>query len=318
MNHLSHSILRYLGLGILLLFFIFPTISLNAQAKRSKKYNDYIEKYSSVATYHMKEYKIPASITLAQGLLESGAGDSSLATQANNHFGIKCGGDWRGASMKKTDDRPNECFRKYKHAEESYHDHSLFLTQRDRYSSLFRLQMTDYKGWARGLQSAGYATDKAYANKLIKLIEDYELYLYDNAKVSGGKKKDKDKPLWTVETPSTPKRARTPYITHGLVYVIAERGDSYESIARDVDFKVKDLYKYNEVPENFPLAEGELVYLEKKKRRADKPYYEHVVKVGESMYSISQRYGIQVKKLYKMNKKDYNYVPCESDILKLR
>lgn len=318
MNHLSHSALRYLGLGILLLFFILPATSLNAQAKRSKKYNDYIEKYSSVATHHMKEYKIPASITLAQGLLESGAGDSSLATQGNNHFGIKCGGDWRGASMKKTDDRPNECFRKYKHAEESYHDHSLFLTQRDRYSSLFRLQMTDYKGWARGLQSAGYATDKAYANKLIKLIEDYELYLFDNAKVSSGKKKDKDKPLWTVETPSTPKRTRTPYITHGLVYVIAERGDSYESIARDLDFKVKELYKYNEVPENFPLAEGELVYLEKKKRRADKPYYEHVVKVGESMYSISQRYGIQVKKLYKMNKKDYNYVPCESDILKLR
>lgn len=320
MNHSSYSSLRYLGLGILFLLFLSSSISLQAQVKRTKKYDDYIDKYSSVATRHMKDYKIPASITLAQGLLESGAGESSLATKGNNHFGIKCGGDWRGASIRKSDDRPNECFRKYKHAEESYHDHSLFLTERDRYSSLFRLQITDYKSWARGLQSAGYATDKAYANKLIKIIEDYELYLYDNAKVTGGKKKKKDKgtPLWTVEQPKTPKRARMPYLTHGLVYVIAERGDTYEDIARDMDFKVKDLYKFNEVPENFPLVEGDLVYLQKKKRRADKPYYEHVVRDGESMHSISQRYGMQVKNLYKMNKKDYKYVPCESDILKLR
>lgn len=318
MNHSSTFRFRYTTLQIFVLSLMLPFFSLHAQVKRSKQYDDYINKYSNVATKHMKEFKIPASITLAQGLLESGAGVSTLASQGNNHFGIKCH-EWKGPTMRKSDDRPNECFRKYKHAEESYHDHSLFLTERIRYNSLFQLKITDYKGWARGLQNAGYATDKAYANKLIKLIEDYELYLYDS-EIKGGSGKNNNqgsKPSNNTNN-LVKQRTRTPYITHGLLYVIAEQGDTYEAIARDLDFKLKDLYKYNEVPENFPLEEGDLVYLEKKKRRADKPYYEHVVRVGESMHSIAQRYGIQVKNLYKMNKKDYDYVPCESDILKLR
>ncbi len=314
MNHSSTSQFRYVTLQILFLSLLLPFCSLHAQVKRSRQYDSYINKYNNVAVKHMKEFKIPASITLAQGLLESGAGASTLASQGNNHFGIKCH-DWKGATMRKSDDRPNECFRKYKHAEESYHDHSLFLTERSRYNSLFQLQITDYKGWARGLQNAGYATDKAYANKLIKLIEDYELYLYDREiKGNSGKNKVQDNNVNII----VKRHSRTPYITHGLVYVIAEEGDTYEAIARDLDFNLKDLYKYNEVPKKFPLEKGDLVYLEKKKRRADKPYYEHVVRVGESMHSIAQRYGMQVKNLYKMNKKDYDYVPCESDILKLR
>lgn len=305
MNHLSSSILRYRNISILLVLFILAPLTIAAQGKRSKLYDDYINKYSGIAVQHMKKHKIPASITLAQGLLESGAGLSSLASHGNNHFGIKCHTDWKGATMRKTDDKPNECFRKYKRAEESYEDHSLFLTGRSRYDGLFRLQSTDYKGWARGLQTAGYATDKAYANKLIKLIEDYELYEYD-------------KTYKKVEEPIVKNYSHTPYLTHGLVYIIAYRGDTYESIAKEFDFKLKDLYKYNEVHKDFPLSQGDMVYLEKKKRKADKPYYEHVVKVGESMYSISQRYGVQVKNIYKMNKKDYEYVPVEGDILKLR
>lgn len=315
MNQLFYPIQRYSN-NILILFslFVLSISSVNAQIKRSRLYDDYINQYSSIAVAKMTKHKIPASITLAQGLLESGAGQSILATQGNNHFGIKCHTEWNGATMRKTDDRPDECFRKYRRAEESYEDHSLFLTGRSRYDSLFRLQTTDYKGWARGLQTAGYATDKAYANKLIKLIEDYELYHYD----ANYKKSEEQIKTTQPTAPAIKTYAHTPYRTHGLVYVVANRGDSYKSIAEEFDFNVKDLCKYNEVPKDFPLSQGDIVYFEKKKPKADKPYYEHVVKVGESMYSISQRYGMQVKNLYKMNKKDYEYVPVEGDILKLR
>lgn len=309
MNKLNYNISGSTKLLFFYLFFSVLSLGLaNAQAKKNKNYVSYIDTYNKIAVDHMKKHKIPASITLAQGLLESGAGMSTLATEGNNHFGIKCHNDWRGATMRKDDDFKNECFRKYKKAEESYHDHSMFLTQRSRYNFLFDLRINDYKGWAKGLQKAGYATDKAYANKLIKLIEDYELYRFD--------KGYKEKRPQTQTSSIT--YTHTPYKTHGLVYIVAEAGDSYQNIAKEFDFRVKDLYKYNEVPEDFPLAKGDIVYFQNKKKKADKPYYEHIVKVGESMHSISQRYGISVKNLYKMNKKDYEYVPEEGDILKLR
>ena len=141
-----------------------------------------------MAVEQMKQYRIPASITLAQGLLESGAGRSELARKSNNHFGIKCHSDWRGGRVYHDDDLRGECFRKYKNAEQSYEDHAKFLTERPRYASLFKLKVTDYKGWAKGLQRCGYATDRAYANRLIKLIEDYDLYRYD--RLQAGKKKN--------------------------------------------------------------------------------------------------------------------------------
>ncbi|MFR9164897.1 MAG: glucosaminidase domain-containing protein [Dysgonomonas sp.] len=284
---------------------------LNAQIKKNKLYEEYVKTYSPLAIEHMKKYKIPASITLGQGILESGAGNSELTKKSNNHFGIKCHSDWKGPTVTARDDRPNDCFRKYKKAEESFEDHSRFLAEKSRYSFLFSLDITDYKGWAKGLQKAGYATDKAYANKLIKIIEDYELFLFD--KKSKNQKEEKGK-----ESVPIAAFKHTPYKTHGLIYVIAQEGDSYESIAQEFNFKAKDLYKHNEVPEGFPLQPGDLVYFEKKKKKADKPYYEHLVKIGESMHSISQLYGIRVKNLYKMNKKDYEYVPTEGDILKLR
>ena len=295
---------------ILSVLISFISISSFSQAKRYKIYDEYISTYKGIAIDHMRRYKIPASITLAQGLLESGAGKSSLTVSSNNHFGIKCHNDWTGEKVYKADDGPNDCFRKYKKAEDSFEDHSKFLT-RARYKNLFDLEITDYRGWARGLQQAGYATDKAYANKLIKLIEDYELYQHD--KGNSGKSKAKDD-----TRPSRLESIHTPYKTHNLIYVIAIDGDNYEAIAAEFNFKPKDLYKYNEVPEGFPLKKGDLVYFQKKKSKADKPYYEHVVQVGESMHSISQLYGIKVKNLYKMNKKDFEYVPVEGDVLRLR
>ncbi|GHS92048.1 N-acetylmuramoyl-L-alanine amidase [Bacteroidia bacterium] len=279
--------------------------------KKLVSYVNYAGKYGDLAVGHMNKYKIPASIILGQGLLESGAGLSELARASNNHFGIKCHSDWRGDKVYRKDDGPNDCFRKYNKVEDSYEDHSQFLL-RKRYSQLFELDVKDYRGWAKGLQECGYATDKAYANKLIKLIEDYELYRYDSGKAGiSNSGKDSRK----IERS---RRERNIFKTHGLIYVEAGLNDNFDAIAYDMGFKVKDLIKYNEVPEDFPLSPGDKVYLQKKKKKADKPYYEHMVKVGESMHSISQKYGIQLSRLYKMNKKADDYVPEEGDVLRLR
>ncbi len=300
----------HLKLLVVLLFTFIFTFQVVSQ-KRYKVYEDYIVIYSPIAINHMQKHNIPASITLAQGLLESGAGQSELTKRSNNHFGIKCHRSWTGGRVYAKDDSPNDCFRKYNRAEESFEDHSLFLVQGSRYSFLFRLSPTDFKSWAEGLQKSGYATDKAYANKLIKLIEDYELYRFDKKnyrRVSSNKEEVITVQNWKHQ----------PYKTHGLLYVLAIEGDTYESIANEFDFKANDLLKYNEVPSGFPLNTGDIVYFQKKKSRADKPYFDHVVKIGESMHSISQKYGMKVKNLYKMNKQNYEYVPEEGDVLKLR
>lgn len=310
---------KYKYIITILMFFvsIFLAETAVGQATRIRIYEDYINTYSDVAVRHMEQYKIPASIKLAQGLLESGAGMSDLAKRSNNHFGIKCHRGWAGEKVYAKDDSPNDCFRKYKKVEDSYQDHSIFLTAASRYAVLFNLSITDYKGWARGLQKTGYATDRAYANKLIKLIEDYELYRFDNKNYRKGASKRKSE-IDKQQNVTQNNWKHQPYKTHGLVYIIAVNGDTYTGIANEFDFKEKDLLKYNEVPQDFPLSEGDIVYFQKKKSRADKPYFEHVVQIGESMYSISQLYGIRVGSLYKLNKKDYEYIPEEGDVLKLR
>lgn len=290
-----------------MLFLMLPA----ANQRKLSSYEKYIKQYSDLAVQHQKKYRIPASITLAQGLLESGAGLSNLAKRSNNHFGIKCHSDWGGKRVYHDDDLRGECFRKYKRVEDSYEDHSRFLAERSRYARLFKLNIKDYKGWARGLQKCGYATDRAYANKLIKVIEDYELYRLDTGKgmkKASSKEKKTNVPLLRYEV----------FKTHGLIYVYAKENDSFEQIARSMGFKVKQLKKFNEVPEDFPLQKGDIVYLQKKKKKADKPHYDHVVQIGESMHSIAQQYGIQIKSLYKMNKKRKDYVPEEGDVLKLR
>ena len=299
-----------LTIRIFCLLFFIATLAEAATQRKIPSYEKYIKTYSALAIEQQKKYKIPASITLAQGLLESGAGQSDLARRSNNHFGIKCHSDWRGGRVYHDDDLRGECFRKYKRVEDSYEDHSKFL-KRSRYDRLFQLKITDYKGWARGLQKCGYATDRAYANKLIKVIEDYELYRYDTGKVHKLTRQEKKKLKY-------PTVNYTIYRTYGLLYVYAKENDSFDQIAQNLDFPVKDLKKFNEVPEDFPLQKGDIVYIEKKKKKADKPNYDHVVQVGESMHSIAQKYGIQIKSLYKMNKKDKDYVPEEGDVLKLR
>lgn len=304
MKHISFTLLWVFTLYLL------GTSTVMAQ-RRNSSYEKYIHEYADLAIEHQRRYKIPASITLAQALLESGAGLSTLAKKSNNHFGIKCHSDWKGARSYHDDDLKGECFRKYKRVSESYEDHSKFL-QRSRYSSLFQLGIRDYKGWARGLQKCGYATDRAYANKLIKIIEDYELYKYDYKKGASVPKRDKK------EAQTQPAFKRQVYKTHGLIYVLAGDSDSFEQVAVDMGFNVKKLLKYNEVPKDYPLRRGDIIFLQKKKSKADKPNYEHVVEIGESMHDISQRYGMRLKNLYKLNKKSEDYVPIEGDVLRLR
>ena len=274
---------------------------------------EYIEQYKDIAIKKMKEYHIPASITLAQGILESGSGNSRLATEANNHFGIKCHKDWTGKTIYVDDDEKNECFRKYSKAEDSYNDHSLFLTSRDRYAFLFNYKTTDYVNWANGLKQAGYATNPKYPELLIKLIEKYDLSQYDSptykehkkskekmavelAAVSGSITKPALKPI-----EQTSPKGRKMYEINGKKLVVAEKEDSYSGIAAEYGIYSWQIRSYNDLNKKQKIQTGDLIYLEKKKGKAEKNYKIHVVVQGETLQYISQVYGIRLKRLLKMN-----------------
>lgn len=295
-------------------------------------YNLYIENNAERALVSQKIYGVPASIILAQGLLESGAGKSTLATQANNHFGIKCH-NWQGERFYQKDDGPRDCFRVYPDVQGSYDDHGKFLSSNRRYAPLFSLDMDDYKGWAKGLQKAGYATDKGYANKLIKIIEDYQLYLItgDNPgrHYAYNKPRQERREVARQEDPiryqkpasKEPKRKyeqRDVYMSYGLLYVLAKPNDDLASIARDFDISERRLQDYNDFPKGYPLREGDIVYLQKKLLKAEPPFYEHTIKVGESIHSIAQTYGLQLSALYRLNGLTPDYEPTEGDVLLLR
>ena len=252
---------------------------------------------------------IPASITLAQGVLESGAGRSELARKAKNHFGIKCNG-WTGRRSYHDDDLPNECFRAYESAYESYEDHSAFLTGNRRYSRLFDLKRTDYKGWAKGLKACGYATSPTYASQLIAIIELYDLHKLDKAKRYDD----------LVIQQFKKGVSRQIHEFNNNCYVIAKKGDTFRSLADELDMSYRSLARFNERDKNDVLEEGEYVWLKKKRRKAPKEYkkYEHTVQVDESMYSIAQHYGIRLKNLYKINHLSPDYVISVGDKLKVR
>lgn len=194
----------------------------------------YISNFQEIAKNNMKSHGIPASITLAQGILESGAGKGKLAQAANNHFGIKCHTGWTGESVKHDDDAAQECFRKYNHPSESYRDHSLFLTSRSRYANLFKLDKGDYEAWAKGLKDAGYATDRKYPDKLIGLIERFELYKYDNEVLS--------REYVPVKKDSLVENSE------GL-YTI-QQGDTLYSLSKKFNLSVEDLKKLNDLSDN--------------------------------------------------------------------
>ena len=212
--------------------------------KSLNKYSlQYIKKYAPIAVSEMHKYKVPASITLAQGILESGNGRSQLASKSNNHFGIKCHTGWKGAKVYHDDDEKGECFRKYKYVESSYEDHSQFLSGRRRYASLFALRKTDYKGWSKGLKKAGYATDKNYPKKLIKIIETYELHEFD-------KIREKDLKRVKKETSKTERKPKIKTKKRAKKYYEVKKGDTLYSIARKYETSVTKLKKVNALTGN--------------------------------------------------------------------
>lgn len=244
---------------------------------------EYIEKYSSLAVKQMHQYKIPASITLAQGILESNNGNSRLAVKANNHFGIKCHG-WEGKKIFADDDKKNECFRNYKNVLESFVDHSLFLNKYSRYEFLFDYKITDYISWAKGLKKAGYATNSKYPELLIKIIEENKLYQFDREKI--------DKNLISGK--------RNIYMhPNKIKYVISQNQETYETIAKSLNIKLKQILKYNDDKKLSVLKVGSKVFIQPKRNRSKQRT--HVVNKGEDLRLISQTYGIKMKSLKKRN-----------------
>ncbi|HOY31565.1 MAG TPA: glucosaminidase domain-containing protein [Bacteroidales bacterium] len=311
---------KFLILNVLL------AVVLDVFAQSKMTVTAYIQKYEQLAREEMQKNKIPASITMAQGILESSSGNSELARNANNHFGIKCKTEWKGEKYFYDDDEKNECFRKYPNAVESYRDHSVFLTTREYYRSLFQLDIMDYKAWAYGLKKAGYATEPLYAEMLIKIIEDNKLYKLD----SGGAiipgevivANTVETPHGIVRKPDSLKKVEKineikdnttdfPDINifqknskvlenNGVKYVIAGGNDTYNSIAEQFGLAVFDLWRYNDIKNNKSLSAGEKVYIEPKKKTSTMEF--HTVTAGETMRSISQLYAVQLKELYKKNR----------------
>lgn len=297
---------------LLTLYILTLSLAVSAQLKWNSAYQTYIDRYKDIAIEQMIEHKIPASITLAQGLLESGAGKSTLAVRGNNHFGIKCH-DWTGKKMYRDDDARNDCFRVYNNVRESYEDHSYFL-KKPRYKSLYNLSTTDYKGWARGLKACGYATSPTYAQQLIGIIELYNLTKYD-------KERTYDKYLAEHSGANTTGHSPTHPISYynKNYYIISKNGDTFKSLSKEVGVSYGKLAKYNELNKKEPIPAGSIIYLKKKRTKADKAFKNkpHTIQAGESMYTIAQKYGIQLKSLYKKNDLSPEYTPHVGDKLKV-
>ncbi|MCB9000230.1 MAG: glucosaminidase domain-containing protein [Bacteroidales bacterium] len=280
-----------------LLFISVFSAAVFGQSKMSRE--DYIKNYKDFAIKEMLRSGVPASITLAQGMLESDNGNSSLARKANNHFGIKCHNDWTGPKIYHDDDQKHECFRKYKSAYESYVDHSDFLMSGSRYSSLFELDMTDYKGWARGLKKAGYATNPSYADKLIKIIEDNELHQFDleGAGDAADRRTRKER-----ENRSLPSGSGSDIMVRNRVkYIVIKPEDTFRSIQEKYDLLPFEIYKYNDMARDADLIPGQVIYLQPKRNKAEVGNNWHTVKPGETMLDISQKYAIKLSKLYSRN-----------------
>jgi len=319
-----------------LLCLIMP-ISTFAQ-RRNARYEDYIRKYSNIAIQQMQKHKIPASITMAQGILESGAGTSNLALATNNHFGIKKGANWNGPVYEHPDDSKHDLFRVYDNVEQGFEDHSAILLK-PRYQKLFNLKTNDYKGWARGLKECGYATSPTYAERLINIIETYELYQLDDQHLAMNYNSFNEPFQHThINTPqkhnqnninntqtnnsyhTTNINTRQLIENNGIPCVVANDNDTWISLAKELGIRHKTLLKYNEATPNLAIHKGDFIYLKKKANKGPRYMKKkwHKVSNGETMYFIAQYYGIKIEKLYKMNFKSPDYVPFVGDLLKVR
>ncbi len=304
---------------IFVLFLFFLTVNTYAQ---NYSREEYIHRYQLLAIDEMNRSGIPASITMAQGCLESGNGNSELSILSNNHFGIKCKTGWRGPKVYYDDDRKNECFRKYTSVEESYIDHTNFLMDNQRYADLFKLEHTDYKGWARGLKKAGYATAHDYDKRLIKIIEENKLHRLDL------KMTFNELPAYTQQSVSSNtisnKLTINAYRSHEVLKVnrvkaVAIReGDTFEMLAQEFGLNDWEIYKYNDRGPGYNPVPNEIVYIQPKKNKTPRGQETHRVQEGESMHYISQIYGIKLNALYKRNNVNPGQTPAVGQVIYLR
>jgi LysM repeat protein len=295
-----------------LIALLFITTFVDAQPFEKKiSAEEYVTLYKDDAIREMLMNGVPASITLAQGMLESGNGNSALAVYARNHFGIKCHKGWIGESFIQDDDEKNECFRKYNEVLESYSDHSKFLRTRERYSFLFELPLSDYKAWAHGLKTAGYATHPTYAEQLIDLIEKFELNKYDRFE---------EMPVLLTAagnvTPIPKMEIRKVQEMNSTKFIISKQGDSYFKIAGEFNLEMEQILAFNDLSQTETIRPGKKIYVERKKKKAAEEF--HQVQRGETMLSISQLYGIRVKQLYKLNKMELGDQPMTGQVLHLK
>ena len=312
-------------------FALLGLTALQAQQPVRQTREEYIERYKSIAINDMERYGIPASITLAQGILESDSGNSTLARSSNNHFGIKCKSNWSGPRVYHDDDAKGECFRSYASVEESYRDHAEFLDTSPRYDSLFTYAADDYKSWARGLKAAGYATAPDYAQRLIRIIEESELYLLDRPDgtrlyAARNQPGEAAREL-EAEMTRTPDAAAVPatadgaidpdhyrvtvnayqgynvYLVNGVHHVVAKAGDTYESIGKLFRVSAKNLRKFNDQKDSKAQPEaGAPVFIERKPKRWNGEALTHRWRPGDTLYGVSQQYGVQLQTLEKLNK----------------
>ncbi len=301
------------------------SFDLTAQSRQTRE--EYIDRYKHIAISHMERYGIPASITMAQGILESDCGNSWLSTNSNNHFGIKCKRNWTGRKIYYDDDAKGECFRAYASVEESYRDHAEFLDTQPRYDSLFAYASTDYKSWARGLKAAGYATAPDYAQRLVRIIEESSLYLLDRPDgerlyaARNGRKEDPA--AWFSEQASVENKAvagitidpdnyrvtinahngYNVYATNGVHYVLAKPGDTFERIGANFRISARNLRKFNDLTDSAaePIS-GEVVYIERKKKHWEGNARHHICRQGETVWSIGQSYAIRSRSIEKLNR----------------
>lgn len=310
----------------LYIFLCLPGI-LIAQQKRITRV-EYIVQYSDMAIKEMKRTGIPASITLAQGCLESDDGNSWLAKEANNHFGIKCH-SWTGEKVYKDDDEKNECFRKYSSAKKSFDDHSDFLVNTKRYAALFELSSKDYKRWAKGLKEAGYATNPKYPELLIKIIEDNKLYEYDkgtrvnrneadSSNVKEPREKHRHQKLGDIDNFTITAGGREIKLNNRVKYIVAKEGETPDQLAKDLDMFAWELLRYNDLTKDSILHNKQVLYIQPKRNKAEFEKNKHTVKEGETLYSISQFYAIKLNKLmFKNNLKPGDTIKA-GDVLYLR
>ncbi len=260
-------------------------------AQKRMSTEEYINRYKHIAVAEKFRSGIPASITLAQGILESGSGNSRLTQEGNNHFGIKCKGTWTGKTILEDDDEKQECFRAYDSAWQSYHDHSDFLLHNSRYSTLFNLDVTDYKSWAYGLKAAGYATNPVYPQKLIEYVEKYNLHQYDLIVPDSIEKKAVEQE-WKAEISNYIEINETPAL-------ITKTGDTWQMIANANDMRVWQITKYNDLSDSEACHARDTIYLKPKRRHATTDF--HIVKPGQTMKTISKIYALKLSKLYDRN-----------------